>query len=359
MAMTSEIPSDIVLLTSPQLFGMMFNWGLWGVLSVQVYIYYLFFKDSIRVRILVYSLYLLECIQIGLSSADIFYWFAKGWGQLSYLADPHFAPIDMPMVAGVIAMVVQLYFTWRIWILGSCLPLCIVIALVSIGQGIAGFVSGIQALQRGDLTKLSSLVTPKIWLAGAALSDTLIAISMCFFLYRARKHSRVPRTKYILRRIIALTIETNSLTASIAILTLILFVRFSNNTLYLCPPYALGKLYTNTLLVIFNNRIRLPKNSSDDDSAGLKVVASVHTPPRTSNHSSSDAPPRQGDQVVVTVLRESDAPSEVDVEAQSNSGTVTAASNIHPAVRRQTPPSADDVSERISMEILKPEGIAF
>lgn len=92
----------------------------------------------------VYSLYLLECIQIGLSSADIFYWFAKGWGQLSYLSNPHFAPIDMPMLAGVIAMVVQLYFTWRIWILGSCLPLCIVIALVSIGQAVAGFISGVQ-----------------------------------------------------------------------------------------------------------------------------------------------------------------------------------------------------------------------
>ncbi len=103
--------------------------------------------SSLRVlnlRVAVYSLYLLECIQIGLSSADIFFWFAKGWGQLSYLADPHFAPIDMPMLDGVIALIVQLYFTWRIWILGSCLPLCIVIALVSIGQGVAGFVSGIQ-----------------------------------------------------------------------------------------------------------------------------------------------------------------------------------------------------------------------
>ena len=158
---------------------MMFNWGLWGVLSVQVCVFHLAcsslrtfnyiwstqisttfsskilyaFEYLVRrtstphvlnLHLSVYSLYLLECIQIGLSSADIFYWFAKGWGQLSYLADPHFAQIDMPMVAGVIAMVVQLYFTWRIWILGSCLPLCIVIALVSIGQGIAGFVSGIQ-----------------------------------------------------------------------------------------------------------------------------------------------------------------------------------------------------------------------
>ena len=57
----------------------------------------------------------------------------------------------------------------------------------------------------------------------------------------------------------------------------------------LFSPYALGKLYTNTLLVIFNNRIRVPRNSSDEDSAGLKVVASVHTPPRSSRSSSNDS----------------------------------------------------------------------
>lgn len=123
-------------------------------------------------------------------------------------------------------------------------------------------------------------------------------------------------------------------------------------------PYALGKLYTNTLLVIFNNRIRLPKNSSDDDSNSLKVIASVHTPPRISSHSSSNTPPN--DQVVVTILRESDAPCGSDLEAQSNeSGTVTPASHLPTVVRRQTPPSGDAVSERLSVEILKPQGIAF
>ena len=129
----------------------------------------------------------------------------------------------------------------------------------------------------------------------------------------------------------------------------------------LFSPYALGKLYTNTLLVIFNNRIRVPRNSSDEDSAGLKVAASVHTPPRSSHSSSngSNADARPGDQVVITVLRESDAPGESDLEAQSNSGTITPASNLHTVVRGQTPPSADAVSERLSVEILKPQGVAF
>ncbi len=64
----------------------------------------------------VFTLYFLECVQTALSSADIFHWFSRGWGQLSFLPDPYVAPIDLPVMAGLIAMIVQLYFTWRIWV---------------------------------------------------------------------------------------------------------------------------------------------------------------------------------------------------------------------------------------------------
>ncbi|KJA25522.1 hypothetical protein HYPSUDRAFT_404539 [Hypholoma sublateritium FD-334 SS-4] len=289
LSMSDAIPSNIVLLTAPQLLGVMFNWGLWGILTVQVYVYHLFFRDSLRVRTLVYTLYFLECVQTALSSADIIHWFSKGWGHLSFLSDPYVAPIDLPMMAGLIAMIVQLYFTWRIWVLSTSIPLCALIGAVSVAQCAAGFVSGIQALRIGDLTALSSLAAPKIWLAGAALSDTLIAVSMCYFLYRARQRTLLPQTKFILRRVIALTVETNTLSATAAIATLILFICSPKNTLYLCPPSALSKLYSNTLLVIFNGRMILPNDTAKDPSIGLNVMASM------ANVHTSDHQPRSQD----------------------------------------------------------------
>lgn len=92
----------------------------------------------------VFTLYFLECVQTALSSADIIHWFARGWGQLSFLSDPYVAPIDLPMMAGLIAMIVQLYFTWRIWVLSTSIPLCALIGMVSVAQCVAGLVSGIQ-----------------------------------------------------------------------------------------------------------------------------------------------------------------------------------------------------------------------
>ncbi|KAF8182016.1 hypothetical protein BJ912DRAFT_978782 [Pholiota molesta] len=311
-AATPFIPPNIMLLTAPQLLGIMFNWGLWGMLTVQVYLYYLCFEDSWRIRTLVWGLYILECIQTALSSADIIHWFAYGWGRAEVLTEAYVNPIDLPIMAGLIAMIVQLYFTWRIWILSSSYPLAIFIGLISVAQGIAGLVAGIQALQIGNLTQLTVLMAPKIWLAGAALSDTLIAISMTILLYRARQRSLVPKTNYILKRIIAITIETNTLSASVAVLTLILFVKFPQYTLFICPPYALGKLYSNTLLVIFNNRMAMPRDRSQAQaSIGLKGMNTNHV--HTSDHSSRI----QDDGIKITVLRQTDN-GQGDMESQND-----------------------------------------
>ena len=94
----------------------------------------------------VYTLYFLECVQTALASADIIHWFSKGWGQLSVLSDPYVNPIDLPIMAGLIAMIVQLYFTWRIWILSASLPLAVFIGAISVAQCVAGFVAGIQVI---------------------------------------------------------------------------------------------------------------------------------------------------------------------------------------------------------------------
>ena len=92
-----------------------------------------------------FTLYFLECVQTALSSVDTFHWFSRGWGQLNFLSDPYIAPIDLPVMASLIAMIVQLYFTWRIWVLSTSVLLCALIGTISVAQFIAGIISGIQA----------------------------------------------------------------------------------------------------------------------------------------------------------------------------------------------------------------------
>jgi hypothetical protein len=69
------IPDDIVALTAPLLFGTIFNWALFGVLTIQVYIYNLNFSEDKRlIKVLVYSTYALEVFQTALSAANLYHW---------------------------------------------------------------------------------------------------------------------------------------------------------------------------------------------------------------------------------------------------------------------------------------------
>lgn len=79
-----------------------------------------------------------------MASADIIHWFSRGYGQLEFLADPYLAPIDVPFMAGIISLIVQLYFVRRIWVLCSSTPLVLFIGGLSLAQCVASFFAGVE-----------------------------------------------------------------------------------------------------------------------------------------------------------------------------------------------------------------------
>jgi hypothetical protein len=80
----------------------------------------------------VYSIFLLETVQTALSGADLYYWFVSGFGNMKHLTSPYFAPFDTPIMGSVFSLCVQLFFVYRIWVLGmrktwgQCILICVV-----------------------------------------------------------------------------------------------------------------------------------------------------------------------------------------------------------------------------------------
>ncbi|KAI0252235.1 hypothetical protein BJV78DRAFT_1203726 [Lactifluus subvellereus] len=62
---------------------------------------------------------------------------------------------------------------------------------------------------------------------------------------------------HVLSRIVRLTIETNILTTTVAIVSLLMAAIFPHKNWFTTPFAVLGKLYSNTLLVSLNNRIAI------------------------------------------------------------------------------------------------------
>lgn len=236
----------------------MLNWFLYGILVMQTYVYYQCFPDDRKkIRILVYTIFALDTVQSVLGTADAFHWFAKGFGNMLMLSDPFISAFDAPILDGIIAFIAQTFFCWRIWVLQKTWWLPGTVFLVAFSSFAGAIATGVGAFQIGNLARLHELTWQlSLWLGGSALADTLIAIIMTYLLLRQRSRGDHQNTDSVLVRIVRLTVETNSVTASVAIVVLVCLLAIPENpSISMAPAYALGKLYSNTLLAVFNNRV--------------------------------------------------------------------------------------------------------
>ncbi|KAH9019670.1 hypothetical protein EDB85DRAFT_551648 [Lactarius pseudohatsudake] len=239
MAESSESPTaspEVIKLASPLLFGTVFNWALYGVLCVQIYVYsYNFRMDRRSLKFLVYFVFLVESIQTALTGADLYYWFVAGFGNMERFGNSPFAPI--PIIGAVISFIVQGYFCYRIWVLNKRSSwICWVIAVAAVTQSAAAIWASIKPLTVEKYAATKAAIY--LWAISSALVDILIAVAMTLLLRRASGNF----SSFVLIRVVRLTIETNTLTATLAITSLVLFAAFPNELYYAYTVAILGKV---------------------------------------------------------------------------------------------------------------------
>ncbi|KAJ4477881.1 hypothetical protein C8J55DRAFT_606600 [Lentinula edodes] len=256
--------NDIIWLAGPRLIGILFNWSLLGVLTTQVYIYYLNFpKDLKWHKGLVYLVYLLDWAQTCSATYDAFHWFVYGWGSIDALYDLYSTFLNVPILSSVIAAIVQAFFAWRIWRLTQSRIISILIVLLALLQLGGGIAVGIFVWRdSSEVARSDGLVSAVgVRLAGSAFADTVIAISMTYFLLRS-KSQVMGHMNNVVTRLIRLTIETGTMTAIAAIVDLVFFLKATNG-LHQVSGVILCKLYSNSLLVLFNNRMIVTSSKKD------------------------------------------------------------------------------------------------
>jgi len=273
------IPPDIAATTGPQIIGTLFNWLLFGVLSVQTYVYYLNFPDdTIWNKIAVYGTFILEIVQTAMTAADLYFWYATGFGNLIHLGNVNISPADTPILCGIIAAVVQFFFAYRIYTLRrSYWWICVLIVLTSILQTAGAIGTGFRGFKLQEFSRFhENLFFPQsfdVWLIGDTVCDVLIAGTMSWLFFITRKEGIKNGTR-ILGQLVRLVVETNTLTAGIALLSFICYVVLPNSPLFICTTLIMGKLYSNTLLVVFNNRIALRETLAQTEISAFETPSS-------------------------------------------------------------------------------------
>ncbi|KAK0226593.1 hypothetical protein IW262DRAFT_777891 [Armillaria fumosa] len=297
-------------LSGPLIVAYLLHWGLFGTLSVQLYLYYLAFpKDRQFTKCLVYGIYIVEFVQTILVTHDAFAAFGYGFGDIDALTAIYFSWLTIPIMSGVVACVGQIFYAYRILILSKSQTVPILVTCVSLTSTVAAMITGARSFEAGNVLKLNNQRTSiavGIWCGASALCDIIIAICMTYYLMRSDTGFR--RTRLLVMKLIRLTVETGSVTAVVALLNLILFFGFPHQTFHGTPALIMPKLYANTVYMVLNSRIRiLGGRETSTSSATHMSITTTMIRDMTSSQSTEGAQPAdrtQGRVSVVTIPKE-------------------------------------------------------
>ncbi|KAH8088932.1 hypothetical protein BXZ70DRAFT_899318, partial [Cristinia sonorae] len=124
------------------LLGSLFDWGLFGVLTVQVFatyptlqldLYYIAFPlDDYRLKATVFLVYVLAIIQLVFVTHDAFRLFATGWGDVAELSNLGFAWLSIPILDALVGLASELFYAWRLYQLSRSRYICGVVVVVRI-----------------------------------------------------------------------------------------------------------------------------------------------------------------------------------------------------------------------------------
>ncbi|KAF9463703.1 hypothetical protein BDZ94DRAFT_1258333 [Collybia nuda] len=243
------------LLTAPFFLGSLFSYGLYGVLSLQVYTYYQAFpKDNNALKTTVGVLFFLDTVITVISTILGWHAFVTEWGTEHAFAPFHWSLAPLPLLSCIVAVIAQGFYSWRIYKLRANTYVPVIIMLISLVSAAFGAFSGIRGQVIGIARDSEIKAEVIVWLGGSTICDVMVTSGMVISLYLHRQKVRFEETRTLMSRLITLTIETGMVTAITAIVDLLFFLILPSTNMHFIPFLALSKLYTNCLLTTLNSR---------------------------------------------------------------------------------------------------------
>ncbi|KAF9254511.1 hypothetical protein L218DRAFT_806094, partial [Marasmius fiardii PR-910] len=243
--------------------GYFLNWGLFGALCVQVFLFYWAFpKDKLHLKLVVYGLFASDIVQTAIITRDAFFRFGTHFGDGTIFLSLQNLWFSVFVINAIDSAVVQLFFAYRITVLSKSKVLGTLVAIVPIEDTFT------VCNLHWSLIPLWTVITFVIqtFLSIAAACDVLITASMVIILSQNRGAGLNPATSDAVTKIIWLTVETgkqpSEIETVVAILTMALKIAFPTKAYCNIMIDIIGKIYSNNFLVILNRRIKIMDSRS-------------------------------------------------------------------------------------------------
>ncbi|KAJ7854745.1 hypothetical protein B0H14DRAFT_3449484 [Mycena olivaceomarginata] len=192
---------DVGKITIPLFVGTVLNWCLLGALAVQVYIYILAFpKDRPINKLLVALVFIAELLQTLGDSRNAIDYFGISYGNLDALDQVRWGWFSVPILGSTIACCGQMFFAWRIWIIGRAWCTPALIAVITTTQWTAGILTGVDIVRAGRYSRLQAnrlRPEPIVWLSATAAADLIIVTGTLYYIQKSRnKNFRLYESNY-------------------------------------------------------------------------------------------------------------------------------------------------------------------
>ncbi|KAJ7215195.1 hypothetical protein C8J57DRAFT_283822 [Mycena rebaudengoi] len=245
------------------LIGCFFSAIIWGISCVQTFFYFLVYEnDALKIKILVLFLLAVDTANQILVLRSVWPALVVHWGRLDILAKSEgtLELIHHVWVAAIVAVGVQLFFIWRIYVFSGrkrLLPAFLIFLTSWQIIGLAPYyylVFGIAPVSAGQQSKQLTAIAVSTRASTAAV-DILIAISMIYLLVKPGPNNQFASTKKLVFRLMLLTINSGAWTAVLAVLDFICIVAFPTYFTFTIFELPLCSLYLSTMLANLNARI--------------------------------------------------------------------------------------------------------
>lgn len=245
--------------------GVLISYVLFGVTTLQTYIYFTRFADDRRaLKYLVAVVWVLElahtvCVGQALYAMTVTY-----YGHPDHLVRAPASLAVAMILASFVAPCVQSFFAHRIYRLSSGryrwpIPvLCWVLSFVRLGATVATSVEAYESASIADFEESWAGLVLSVWVVGA-VNDVLIAGTLVWLFARRRSEELPKRTRSLrmVDKLIVWTLETGVMTSIAAVLTMICFLTLKTNYVWLAWCVVTMRLFSNALLASLNSRVTL------------------------------------------------------------------------------------------------------
>jgi len=259
---------SIDLIYGPMLIGVFFNCILFGVMIMQIFIYFqTYTKDIPWIRYFVVYLLIAEMANTACDMYLIYQPLVKDFGTLLAVTYYPLLLAASPVVTVLISTPIQMFTAWRISVIsqGKKIPaLVCLFSLVSFAGAmkVTVDVATFKLFSTKDTFKFN--MPGVIWFVGSACADVLITVTLVYSL-SVRKTGHAS-TNVSVNRIIRLTVQTGLVTMLFALADLLFFTISSKTAISFVWDFSISKLYTNALLSTLNARVGWNSlNSTDQD----------------------------------------------------------------------------------------------